>query len=78
MKQIFSIILLFIGLNSVFSQEIVFTAGVNKKKVALNDYFQVTFTIENADAKKFKAQLDNAFELIRHTSLIEVVLTKNT
>ncbi len=64
MKQIFSIILLFIGLNSALSQEIVFTAGVNKKKVALNDYFQVTFTIKNADGKKFKAPAFKDFKLL--------------
>jgi len=50
--KIFSQILLFLLLiNPAFSQH--FTANVNKKTVSLNDHFQLTFTIKNADAKSF-------------------------
>ena len=61
--KIFSQILLFLLLiNPAFSQGI--TAIVNKKTVSLNDYFQLTFTIKNADAKSFSPPKFTNFKVL--------------
>lgn len=51
----YGLALFFVLLTSQAStaQEIIFRATVNKNRVALNETFQITFTLENADGKNF-------------------------
>lgn len=53
MKYIKYIFLFLLSCNIILAQEIVFKATVNKNKVALNDYIQITFSIENGNPQKF-------------------------
>jgi len=63
--KIFSQILLFLLLiNAAYSQKAAFTANANKKIVSLNDYFQLTFTIRNADAKSFSPPKFTNFKVL--------------
>ncbi len=52
LKLIFLIISIFHFSNS-YTQEIVFRTTLNKNRVALGETFQLTFTLENADGRKF-------------------------
>ncbi len=52
LKPVF-LILLIIQFSVSYSQEIVFRTTLNKNKVALGETFQLTFTLENADGRKF-------------------------
>jgi hypothetical protein len=52
LKPIFSIFLI-LQFSSLFSQEIVFRTTLNKNRVVLGETFQLTFTLENADGRKF-------------------------
>lgn len=46
------------------AQEIVFRATLNKNKVTLNETFQLTYTIDNADGNNFKAPSLNDFYVV--------------
>ncbi len=49
---------------SVRAQEIVFSASVNKKQVALNDYVQLTYTIKNAELNQFQQPDFSKFKIL--------------
>jgi hypothetical protein len=46
---------------SAFSQEMVFRATFSKNRVVMNETFQITFTLENADGKNFTPPAFNDF-----------------
>jgi hypothetical protein len=52
LKPIFLILLIF-QFSISYSQEIVFRTTLSKNRVALGETFQLTFTLENADGRKF-------------------------
>ncbi len=64
-KHIFFLLLfVVVSFKTSTAQEIVFSATVDKKKVALNDYFELTYTIENADLKQFQPPDLSNFRLL--------------
>ena len=54
LKYLVLLLPLLIGI-SAFGQEATFTASVSKNPVGLNENFQLTFTLQNGDARNFKA-----------------------
>lgn len=61
MKHVMSSLLLMIGLSAGAQQ---FTASVSKNSVSTGETFQITFSLENADGKNFKAPDFDYFQVI--------------
>ncbi len=49
---------------TTFAQDGTFTATVNKKRMSVNSTFQLTYTLENADGKNFKAPAFTDFSVL--------------
>lgn len=64
MRILFITVLSLIGLCSVKAQEAKFTVEVSADSILMGNYFQVTFSIENGNAKNFEAPNFQGFAIV--------------
>lgn len=64
MKYWLSLFLFLLGSTGLWAQTVSFTAKVSEKEVALDQYFTVTYTLSNANAKRFIPPSFSNFRLI--------------
>jgi len=52
------------GLSAVDAQDVKFTVAVSTDSILIGNYFEVTFSIENGDAKNFEAPAFQDFSIV--------------